>query len=220
MLLTEAPSSRRDRHIHTYSYYSYITNGVNTATTKSTTTVLRAANNPSPNNKQTAATSDNNSSDNNNNLEYKTALTRTLQTILLSLSFAFAMPTITGSSSSTLEFLAGYLLELSLSIDNLLVFVLLFSYFDIPRNLQGKVLDYGIYGAVFFRAVMIAIGAVALENFKPILLVFAAVLVFSSGKILTEFVDSFFGEDDGEEVRGGKKRLFVLFPLRMLNLMP
>eukprot|EP00545_Synedropsis_sp_CCMP1620_P009517 CAMPEP_0119007254 /NCGR_PEP_ID=MMETSP1176-20130426/2890_1 /TAXON_ID=265551 /ORGANISM="Synedropsis recta cf, Strain CCMP1620" /LENGTH=377 /DNA_ID=CAMNT_0006959369 /DNA_START=254 /DNA_END=1387 /DNA_ORIENTATION=- len=91
------------------------------------------------------------------------------------------------------EFFAGYLVEQSLSVDNLFVFLLLFDFFRIPLQNQDKILNWGIYGAIVMRAGMIGLGAVALENFRPILLCFAAILVYSSGKILLE------GDDDEEE---------------------
>jgi len=91
------------------------------------------------------------------------------------------------------EFFAGYLVEQSLSVDNLFVFLLLFDFFKIPIQFQDKILNWGIYGAIVMRAVMIGLGAVALENFRPVLLGFAAILVYSSGKILLE------GDDDEEE---------------------
>jgi len=90
------------------------------------------------------------------------------------------------------EYFAGYLLEQSLSVDNLFVFVLVFEYFKVPLSSQKTVLDYGIYGAVVMRAVMILAGYEALTNFKPILLVFAGILIYSSYKLIA-------GGDDEEE---------------------
>ena len=71
------------------------------------------------------------------------------------------------------EFFAGYLLEQSLSVDNLFVFVLVFDYFKVPLASQPRVLNYGIWGAMVMRAAMIIAGYEAVTNFKPILLVFA-----------------------------------------------
>ena len=94
--------------------------------------------------------------------------------------------------TSTVEFFAGYLLEQSLSIDNLLVFLLLFDYFRIPLAYQNRVLNWGILGAIVMRAIMIGAGAVAIQEFHAVLLVFAAVLIYSSAKVL-------LGGDDEEE---------------------
>ncbi len=82
------------------------------------------------------------------------------------------------------EFFAGYLVEQSLSVDNLFVFLILFEYFQIPSSAQNRILSWGIYGAVVMRAIMIGLGAVALQSIHSILLVFAAILLYSSGKIL------------------------------------
>ena len=84
------------------------------------------------------------------------------------------------------EYFAGYLLEQSLSVDNLFVFVLVFDYFKVPLPQQQKVLGYGIGGAMAMRAAMIVAGYEAVTNFKPVLLVFAGVLIFSSYKLITE----------------------------------
>jgi TerC family integral membrane protein len=90
------------------------------------------------------------------------------------------------------EFFAGYLLELSLSVDNLLVFLLLFEYFQIPLRYQNRVLNYGIIGAVLMRAIMIGAGAVAIQQFHAVLLAFAGILLYSSGSVL-------LGGDNEEE---------------------
>ena len=84
------------------------------------------------------------------------------------------------------EYFAGYLLEQSLSVDNLFVFVLVFDYFKVPLAQQQKVLTYGIGGAMAMRAAMIVAGYEAVTNFKPVLLIFAGVLIFSSYKLIAE----------------------------------
>jgi TerC family integral membrane protein len=92
-------------------------------------------------------------------------------------------------------YFAGYLLEQSLSVDNLFVFVLVFRYFGVSGPGQDRVLAWGIASAAVLRLLMVAAGAELIENFKPVLLVFAAILVYSSIKLA--FVDS--GEDDDEK---------------------
>lgn len=82
------------------------------------------------------------------------------------------------------EYFAGYLLEQSLSVDNLFVFILVFRYFGTPAKSQSTVLSYGIITAAILRLVLIVIGADAVERWKPILLMFAAILIFSSYKLL------------------------------------
>ncbi len=77
------------------------------------------------------------------------------------------------------EYLAGYLIEKSLSIDNIFVFALIFSYFAIPAKYQHRVLFWGIIGAIAFRALFIALGAVLLNNIDWIVYVFGAFLIYT-----------------------------------------
>lgn len=77
-----------------------------------------------------------------------------------------------------LEFLTGYLIEYSLSVDNIFVFVLIFSAFAVPSQYQHRVLFWGILGALVMRGVLIAVGAALIENFHWIIYVFGAFLVF------------------------------------------
>ncbi|KAF7113541.1 hypothetical protein RHSIM_RhsimUnG0120200 [Rhododendron simsii] len=80
------------------------------------------------------------------------------------------------------EFFAGYLLEQSLSVDNLFVFVLIFKYFKVPLAYQNRVLSYGIAGAIVFRLSIILLGSVTLQRFEAVNLVLAAILLYSSFK--------------------------------------
>lgn len=82
-----------------------------------------------------------------------------------------------------LEFLTGYLLEKSLSVDNLFVFLVVFSYFGVPPSLQHRVLFWGILGALVMRALFIVAGAALLQAFDWILYVFGAFLVFTGAKL-------------------------------------
>ncbi len=81
------------------------------------------------------------------------------------------------------EYLAGYLIEKSLSVDNIFVFALIFSYFAIPAKYQHRVLFWGIIGAIAFRALFIALGAVLLNNVDWIVYVFGAFLVYTGIKM-------------------------------------
>lgn len=82
-----------------------------------------------------------------------------------------------------LEFLTGYLVEKSLAIDNVFVFVLVFSYFAIPLEYQHRVLFFGIIGALVFRAIFIALGSVLMQ-YALIVLVFGVILIASGVKML------------------------------------
>lgn len=122
---------------------------------------------------------------------YKTAVLRTLAWVSAALVFGGAVWTLVSPELGE-EFFAGYLVEQSLSVDNLFVFLLLFEYFRVPLPYQDRVLNWGIYGAIVMRGIMISLGATALENFHQVLLVFAAILVYSSAKF-------FVGNDDEED---------------------
>ena len=85
-----------------------------------------------------------------------------------------------------LEFLTGYLIEKSLSVDNIFVFALLFSYFAVPAKYQHKVLFWGILGALVMRAVMIAAGAALLNRFAWIIYLFGAFLILTGIKMILQ----------------------------------
>src|SRR5919206_2849612 len=82
------------------------------------------------------------------------------------------------------EYLAGYLIERALSIDNIFVFALIFSYFGVPAAYQHRVLFWGIFGALVFRAVFIGAGAALLDQFHWMIYVFGGFLVFTGVKML------------------------------------
>ncbi|NMY69995.1 TerC family protein [Pseudomonas sp. WS 5414] len=84
----------------------------------------------------------------------------------------------------TLEFLTGYLIEQSLSIDNMFVFVMIFSYFAVPPPLQRRVLLYGVLGAIVMRAAMILAGVWLVQEFAWLLYVFGVLLVVTGIKML------------------------------------
>src|SRR5919107_2251210 len=82
-----------------------------------------------------------------------------------------------------LEFLTGYVVEKSLSVDNIFVFVLVFGYFAVPAKYQHRVLFYGIVGALIFRAVFIALGS-ALMQYHWVVLLFGAFLIITGVKMM------------------------------------
>jgi len=92
-----------------------------------------------------------------------------------------------------LEFFAGYLLEKSLSVDNLFVFVLLFRSFAIPPAHQHRVLFWGVLGALVLRGALILAGVALVHHYRWILAIFGAVLIYTAIKIL-------FHEDEAERV--------------------
>jgi tellurite resistance protein TerC len=86
-------------------------------------------------------------------------------------------------STSAGEYFAGYLIEYSLSVDNMFVFVVIFSYFAVPRAYQHQVLFYGILGAIIFRGIFIALGTALVNNFEWVIYVFGAFLIYTAIRI-------------------------------------
>ena len=84
---------------------------------------------------------------------------------------------------SGLEFLTGYIIEKSLAVDNIFVFVVVFTFFAIPAKYQHRVLFYGIIGALFFRIIFIALGSVLMQ-YKWIVVIFGVFLILTGIKIL------------------------------------
>lgn len=103
--------------------------------------------------------------------------------VSLSLLFAFGLRFARGPDES-LEFLTGYLIELSLSMDNVFVIALIFAYFRVPAQYQHRVLFWGILGALVMRGVMIAAGAALVQRFMWTLYIFGAFLVITGIKML------------------------------------
>src|SRR5438270_9223974 len=85
-----------------------------------------------------------------------------------------------------LEFVTGYLIELSLSVDNLFVFLLIFSYFKVPPKYQHRVLYWGVLGALVMRMTMIGVGATLVERFQWILYLFGVFLIYTGVRMLRQ----------------------------------
>lgn len=90
------------------------------------------------------------------------------------------------SADSALQFLTGYVIEKSLSIDNIFVFVLIFSFFKVPAIYQHKVLFWGILGALVMRVIFIFAGVALINQFAWIIYVFGAFLIFTGIKLVTQ----------------------------------
>ena len=102
----------------------------------------------------------------------------TVTWISLSLLFNFGIYRFMGAKAG-LEFLTGYLIEQALSVDNIFVFVLIFTYFEVPKRFQHRILFWGILGALLLRGTMIGMGAFLIHRFEWILYVFGAFLVYT-----------------------------------------
>ena len=130
-------------------------------------------------------------------LSVRAASLRTLIWVVLSLAFNVLIWKRKGSEAG-LDFLTGYIIEYSLSVDNIFVFVLIFSYFRVPAKSQHRVLVWGILGALVMRGMMIWLGVTLVEQFHFILYVFGGFLVLTGLRMLfdrdakLDFENNFF----------------------------
>ena len=115
-------------------------------------------------------------------IKYREAATWSAVWVTLALIFAGLVFYYQGTDRG-LEFLTGYLIELSLSVDNLFVFLLIFSYFKVPAKYQHRVLFWGVMGALVMRLTMIFIGAALINRFHWIIYIFGAFLVYTGIKM-------------------------------------
>ena len=118
-------------------------------------------------------------------LSLKEAMSWSLGLIALALLFGLFIFWREGTQPA-LEYYTGYLIELSLSVDNLFVFILIFTYFGVPAEAQPKVLKWGILGAIVMRLIMIALGALLLDRFEWIIYVFGAILILTGVRMFTQ----------------------------------
>ena len=115
--------------------------------------------------------------------------------VALAMLFAAGLFAIYGHQVG-LTFLTGYVIEESLSIDNIFVIVLIFDYFRVPRICQHRVLFYGILGALIMRGLFIGLGAVLIAKFHWILYIFGAMLVITGVRMAFRADDEFNGDDN------------------------
>ena len=115
--------------------------------------------------------------------DMQAALKQTGALVALAMCFCAGVLGVQGPEAAG-SWLTAYAMELSLSVDNLLVFTLIFEYFKTPIDAQQRVLRWGLIVAAVLRAVFIYAGLAMVESFKPVLLVFAALLVYSSVKMM------------------------------------
>jgi tellurite resistance protein TerC len=99
-------------------------------------------------------------------------------------------------STPAMEFFAGYIIEKSLSVDNLFVFLVIFKYFAVPPVYQHRVLFYGILGALIMRAFFIILGAELLHRFHAVMYFFGALVVYSGFKLLSHSDNEIHPEDN------------------------
>ena len=118
-------------------------------------------------------------------VKIKEALIWTCVWITLALIFNYGIYYFQGKEKA-LQFLSGYLIEKSLSVDNIFVFILIFSYFNVPSLYQHKVLFWGIIGALVMRVIFIFAGVALINQFHWVIYIFAAFLVFTGIKMFLQ----------------------------------
>ncbi|MGH2367505.1 MAG: TerC family protein, partial [Chloroflexota bacterium] len=98
--------------------------------------------------------------------------------------------------ASAAEYFAGYVIEYSLSVDNMFIFLVIFSTFGIPVGKQHRVLFLGILGALFFRSVVIGIGAILVHTFRWVIYLFGGLLLYTAYKIFRKGAKQINPEDN------------------------
>ena len=119
------------------------------------------------------------------NIDFKEAVKMVCLWIGLALSFGVAVYFTLGQAKAV-EYITGYVVEYSLSVDNMFVFLMIFSYFCIPKQHQPKVLIYGIVGAVILRFLFVFVGIKLINTFGWVIYVFGAILIFTAIKMLVQ----------------------------------
>jgi len=135
-------------------------------------------------------------------VKLKEALVWSLVWFGLAMLFALGLRPLRGKPES-LQFITGYLLELSLSMDNVFVIALIFAYFNIPRENQHRVLYWGILGALVMRGLMIGVGIALVNMVDWVLYIFGAFLLYSGGRML--FVHAELHPENNRVVRWVRK---------------
>lgn len=137
-------------------------------------------------------------------ISIKTAMIQTLFWVSLALGF-FVFMWIEEGQKSALEYLSAYLMEWSLSIDNIFVFILIFTAFAVKEKFYGRVLLIGILMAIVFRIIFITVGVVLVEKFSWILYLFGVFLVFTGYKMFTANEDEEFNPQESKVYKFLKK---------------
>jgi tellurite resistance protein TerC len=117
--------------------------------------------------------------------------------IAIGLSFSLVLwAVLDNGSTAAVRYLTGYVIEKSLSVDNVFVWAVIFGYFSVPGKYQHRVLFWGIFGALVMRAIFILVGAQLLESFDWMLFVFGGFLVFTAVRVATHDDDEIHPENN------------------------
>ncbi|TSC84648.1 MAG: tellurite resistance protein TerC [Parcubacteria group bacterium Gr01-1014_13] len=139
-------------------------------------------------------------------IELKPALNQSLFWIAISLGFGFLI-FIFLSKELAAEFLSAYVTEKMLSVDNLFVIMLIFSYFKLEEKYHHRVLFWGIMGAVVFRAVFIGAGSIIISQFHWVLYIFGALLIYTGIKLLRDKKEEHINFENNKIIKLAKKYL-------------
>jgi tellurite resistance protein TerC len=146
----------------------------------------------------------------NKTITIRQALMQTFFWVTLALAF-FVYVWIERGQQTALEYISGYLMEWSLSIDNIFVFILIFSSFQVKEKYYGRVLLIGILMAIFFRIIFITLGVALVQKFEWVLLLFGAFLVYTGYKMFTASDDHEFDPND-TKIYKFMKRVLPMIP--------
>lgn len=135
---------------------------------------------------------------------FREALAWTIVWVSLAVAFNLGVWYVLGPAKA-LEFFTGYLIEESLSVDNLFVFIMIFSYFKVPKAHQPKILKWGIIGALVMRGIFILLGIELIERFHWMVYIFGAILVYTGFKM------AFGGDEEIEPEKNPLVRLVRRF---------
>ncbi len=142
----------------------------------------------------------------------KAALTQSIFWIAVAFCFAFLILLSMGTLKAT-EFMSAYVTEKMLSVDNLFVIMLIFSFFKIEEKYHHKVLFWGIMGAIVFRAIFILVGAYIIHQFHWVLYIFGAILLYTGIKLFKDKKEEHMDFEKSKTVRLARKYLpFSLNP--------
>lgn len=118
-------------------------------------------------------------------VKFKEALTWSVIWTSLAMGFSILVYYEFGTERA-LEFITGYVIEWALSVDNIFIFIVIFSYFAVPKSLQHRVLFWGIIGALIMRAVFIFLGTALLQRFHWVIYIFGGILIITAIRLLLQ----------------------------------
>ena len=139
-------------------------------------------------------------------IEFKPALYQSIFWIAISLVFGFLISIYIGSEVAA-EFLSAYVTEKMLSVDNLFVIMLIFSFFNLEEKYHHRVLFWGILGAIVFRAIFIGAGAFIIHQFFWVLYVFGVILLYTGIRLLRDKKEEHINFHDNKIVKAAHKYL-------------